>query len=82
MNTSKTANLEYFSFYHADFMTDSSFTFYNPGKLVDDDLELILIKTISPETNPIDFVPVYKFEMRLSATVNKLGYIDFRVENT
>ncbi|MEM8675585.1 MAG: GNAT family N-acetyltransferase [Cyanobacteria bacterium P01_G01_bin.67] len=61
---------------------DSSFTFYNPGKLVDNDLELILIKTISPETNPIDFVPVYKFKMILSGTGEKLGNFNFRVENT
>ena len=63
-------------------MKDRNFTFYVPGKLIDRDLELILIKTIPPETNPIDFVPVYKFEMRHTGTVKKLGDFNFRVANT
>lgn len=63
-------------------MSCQNFTFYDPGKLVDRSLELVLIKTISPEVNPIDFIPVYKFEMRQAGTAKKLGKFNFRVANT
>ena len=63
-------------------MNTGNFSFYNPGKLIDHDLELILIETIPPATNPIDFIPVYKFEMRLAGTAEKLGKFNFRLANT
>ncbi len=58
------------------------FIFRNPGKLVDNNLELILTKKISPEVNKIDPVSVYKFEMRLAGTMGNIGYLNFRVDNT
>lgn len=63
-------------------MTYQSFTFYQPGKLVDRDLELVLVKKIFPEANKVADVPVYKFEMRTINTAQKLGRINFRVGNT
>ena len=63
-------------------MNYQRFTFYYPGKLVDRDLELVLVKKIFPEANEIADVPVYKFEMRIAGTAQKLGRIDFRVGNT
>ena len=63
-------------------MSDRNFTFYNPGKLIDRDLELVLTKTIPPEQNSPDYIPVYKFEMRQVGTVKKLGRLNFRVANT
>lgn len=63
-------------------MNYQNFKFYRPGKLIDRDLELILIETIAPEVNPIDFIPVYKFEMRQAQTAEKLGQFSFRVANT
>ena len=63
-------------------MSDRHFTFYNPGILIDRDLELILTETISPETNLIAPVPVYNFAMRQTKTTEKLGRISFRVANT
>jgi tagatose 1,6-diphosphate aldolase len=58
------------------------FSFYQPGKLVDRDLELVLMQKIFPEANEIADVPVYKFEMRTTVTAQKLGRINFRVGNT
>ena len=63
-------------------MNHQRFTFYNPEKLIDNNLELILTKKISPEANKIEPIPVYKFEMRLRGTRQKIGYINFRVDNT
>ena len=59
-----------------------SFRFYQPGRLVDRDLELVLVEKIFPEANEIANVPVYKFEMRTTNTGLKLGRIDFRVGHT
>ena len=63
-------------------LRDRYFTFYNPGILIDGDLELVLVETIFPEQNPIDYIPVYKFEMRQVDTAERLGRISFRVANT
>ena len=63
-------------------MNYQNFTFYNPGKLIRNNLELVLVKTISPEDNEIDCIPVYKFEMRIATTKQKIGRINFRVGNT
>ncbi|MEO1340098.1 MAG: GNAT family N-acetyltransferase [Cyanobacteria bacterium J06635_13] len=63
-------------------MSDRHFTFYNPGVLIDRNLELILTETIPPETNLVAPIPVYNFEMRQGDTVKKLGRISFRVANT
>lgn len=63
-------------------MENRRFTFYQPGTLIDRDLELVLIQQILPETNEIVDIPVYKFEMRTTGTAQKLGRINFRVGNT
>ena len=62
-------------------MSDRTFAFYNPGTLIDRDLELTLVETIPPETNPVAPVPVYNFAMR-AKTAERLGRISFRVANT
>ena len=58
------------------------FTFYNPGKLIKSELELVLVQKIFPEDNEIAYIPVYKFEMKIAQTKQKIGKIDFRVGNT
>ncbi|MDJ0590452.1 MAG: hypothetical protein QNJ72_10705 [Pleurocapsa sp. MO_226.B13] len=63
-------------------MDYEDFAFYDPGKLIESELELVLVQTIFPEVNKIAYVPVCKFEMRISGTKQKLGSIDFRVGKT
>ena len=63
-------------------LNSQHFAFHNPGKLIANDLKLVLVKTILPEANEIAPVPVYKFEMRSTVTEQKMGRIDFRVGNT
>ena len=63
-------------------MNDRDFAFYNLGNSIENDLELVLVKSIFPEDNEIAYVPVYKFEMRITGTEQKIGTIDFRVGNT
>lgn len=57
------------------------FRFQNPGQLIDDDLELVLIEQVAgnPESG---FVPTYRFEMQLAGTSRKIGDIDLRVGDT
>ena len=63
-------------------MNYQSFTFYKLEKLIDNDLELILVKSIFPQDNEIAYIPAYKFEMSIANTEQKIGRIDFRVGNT
>ena len=57
-----------------------TFTFLQPGALIDGDLELILRKTIpgDPEKN---WAPAYDFEMRRTGTSRKIGDINLRIGN-
>ncbi len=57
------------------------FEFQDPGQLVDDDLELVVIEKY-PGDPTIGFVPTYKFEMRIADTCTKVGNIELRVGNT
>ena len=57
------------------------FEFRNPGQLVDDDLELVLVERY-PGNPDIGYVPVYKFEMRLTGTGTKVGNCELRIGNT
>ncbi|MEJ7814523.1 MAG: GNAT family N-acetyltransferase [Rubrobacter sp.] len=57
------------------------FEFRNPGQLVDDGLELVWVEEY-PGDPDIGFVPEYGFEMRLTRTETKVGYIGLRVGNT
>jgi predicted acetyltransferase len=56
----------------------SQFTFHDPGRLLDGDLELVLVKT-----NPYDsinhWVPDYHFEMRHPGQSEVLGTIRLRI---
>ena len=63
-------------------MNYQHFTFYDPGKLIDGNLELVLVKKILPEIDETADVPAYKFEMRIAGTEQKIGRINFRVGNT
>ena len=57
------------------------FKFHNPGKLIDDNLELVLVEKY-PGNPKINFAPAYKFEMRLVGTGQTIGSIELRVGNT
>lgn len=54
------------------------FKFRNPGHLVDNDLELVLVEEY-PGNPDIGYVPAYKFEMQLTGTNTKIGNIELRV---
>ncbi len=61
-------------------MKEDSFTFLDPGRLVDDELELVFVKkTSKPEK---ELVPAYEFEMRNTGTTKKIGNINLRIGNT
>ena len=60
-------------------MSDT-FTFLDPGKLIDGNLELILLET-SPADPKKNYVPAYKFEMRDLVSGDKMGFIDLRIGN-
>lgn len=57
------------------------FEFYSPGKLIDNDLELILVEQ-DPGDLDIGYVPVYKFKMVHVGQTNEIGRIEFRAGNT
>lgn len=57
------------------------FRFHNPGELIDDDLELVLVKEY-PGDPEIHFVPAYKFEMRIAGSGQAVGKIELRIGNT
>jgi predicted acetyltransferase len=57
------------------------FIFHDPGKLIDDDLELILVEKY-PGDPAINYVPAYKFRMKTVDQGNDIGSIDLRVGNT
>jgi predicted acetyltransferase len=54
------------------------FRFRNPGKLIDGDLELVLVKKI-PANPSKKYVPCYQFEMRKIGGTGKIGRISLRV---
>jgi predicted acetyltransferase len=56
------------------------FEFLDPGLLIDDDLELILAENI-PANPIIDYVPAYRFKMRINHQEKDGGHIDLRVGN-
>ena len=57
------------------------FEFCDPGRLIDRDLELVLVEKY-PGNPAIDYVPAYRFEMRLTDQAQVIGSIEFRVGNT
>lgn len=56
------------------------FTFLDPGQLIDNDLELILINKI-PADDAKGYVPAYKFAMKNRETGETMGQIDLRIGN-
>ena len=54
------------------------FTFLTPGRLVDGDLRLVLVKTI-PANPAKKHVPCYEFEMRKVGGCGRIGWICSRV---
>ena len=58
----------------------TSFQFLNPGVLVDDGLERVLVEPYSGDTAKSS-VPGYDFEMRKRLTGAVMGHIRFRVAN-
>jgi tagatose 1,6-diphosphate aldolase len=57
------------------------FKFHDPGRLIDGDLELVLVQKY-PGDPAINYVPAYRFMMTLVGQGNKIGSIEFRVSNT
>ena len=57
------------------------FEFHDPGRLVDHDLELVLVET-DPGDASINHVPAYTFMMRLSEKHVDVGRIQLRVGST
>jgi tagatose 1,6-diphosphate aldolase len=58
-----------------------NFEFLDPGKLIDDDLELVLVVKYPGDTEK-NLVPAYRFEMRRVPSGERMGGIDLRVGNT
>ena len=57
---------------------ETPFEFINPGKLIDDDLELFLVK--KTQADPIKkYSPSYEFEMRHTKTSECMGCIRLRI---
>lgn len=57
-----------------------TFSFRDPGKLVDGDLELVLTAR-DPGDPARDWAPTYKFRMVHTATGEDMGRIDLRIGN-
>lgn len=58
--------------------TKPTFAFLDPGRLIDDDLELILYER-DPGNSARGWVPAYKFMMTHVGTGVRLGRIDLRI---
>lgn len=58
-----------------------AFEFHDPGKLVDQDLELVLVNKYPGDAKKA-YVPAYGFDMRLVGQDKAAGYIELRVGNT
>ncbi|MBN1873017.1 MAG: GNAT family N-acetyltransferase [Anaerolineae bacterium] len=56
------------------------FEFHDPGRLIDDDLELVLVKKC-PGNPAINYVPAYKFKMTPVGQDEEIGHIDLRIGN-
>jgi len=61
--------------------SESDFEFQNPGRLVDDDLKLVLVSK-HPGDARRGYVPSYRFHMRHVADRRKAGRIELRAGNT
>ena len=59
----------------------NEFDWIDPGKLVDQELDLILSEK-SPADSVKGYVPVYKFEMFLKGKLERIGNIELRIGET
>ena len=59
-------------------MADADFKFLDPGKLIDQDLELVLVKT-TPAMAEKQYVPSYHFNMVNVDTHEEMGEITLRI---
>jgi len=57
------------------------FNFQTPGRLVDNDLELI-VAAKEPGNPALNYVPTYRFKMMTTNRYQELGGIDLRIGNT
>lgn len=57
------------------------FEFREPGRLVDGELELLLVERC-PGDPVANHVPAYKFEMRRAGVPQKIGQVELRVGDT
>jgi tagatose 1,6-diphosphate aldolase len=60
---------------------NTDFEFLEPGRLIDDDLELVLVVKY-PGNAEKNLVPAYRFEMRHVPSGKRMGGIDLRVGDT
>jgi len=58
-----------------------TFTFYDPGRLVDSDLALALAAAYPGDARR-GYVPAYRFKMTLAGQKQEIGRIELRVGNT
>jgi predicted acetyltransferase len=56
------------------------FTFLEPGKLTDDELELVLVEKTHADKKK-GYFPAYQFEMRNAKTAETMGHINLRIGN-
>ena len=59
-------------------MNTDEFEFLDPGELIDDDLQLVLVKK-TPADPTKGFVPAYVFDMVLTGTSTKVGSLNLRI---
>lgn len=57
------------------------FEFYDPGKLIDEDLEIVLLEKY-PGDLTINYVPSYRFQMVVAGRDEAVGNIELRIGNT
>jgi predicted acetyltransferase len=60
---------------------DTTFTLYDPGRLVDGDLALVLYE-VYPGDARRDHVPAYRFRMMRAGQKQEVGRIELRVGNS
>ena len=58
----------------------TTYKFLEPGELEDEDLRLVLVKTLPPDPEK-ELVPAYEFEMRHSGSDDIMGHINLRIGN-
>jgi predicted acetyltransferase len=57
------------------------FRFHDPGRLIDEELELVLVEEY-PGNSTIGYVPTYRFKMTRVGRGEEVGYIELRIGDT